>query len=171
MISYKRDQNHFESSANILSRHFLVQCRTWKHENTVWNLFKANNKDTKNDATSVVLVPLCSTLNRYDTLFWSVHCFISEQINTSWIKMFSFLSLQFIIPNISLVQLNINKFQKQHSLWSAMMLPREQHWNWYYVPLAKIYSNCDGTVACPSLQLFIYFLLRLVLEKTHCKRT
>ena len=51
-------------------RHLLVKSQQWKNKNTVWNLFKVNNKDTYD----VVLVSLLLTLNRFDTLLWRFLC-------------------------------------------------------------------------------------------------
>ena len=52
------------------SRHLLVQSQQWNHQNNKWHLLKVNNKDIHN----VVLKYLLLTLNRFDTLFWCIHC-------------------------------------------------------------------------------------------------
>ena len=42
-----------------------AQSQQYKHLNKVWNLFKVNNKDTRNTSKDVVLVFLLLTLNRF----------------------------------------------------------------------------------------------------------
>ena len=73
----------------INQRNF-VQSQQWKHQNNVWNLFKANNKDIERcqmkwfvrivngfqplTSSNIVLMSLLLTLNRFRTLFWCFHC-------------------------------------------------------------------------------------------------
>ena len=68
----------------VPSRYLLFESQQWKHENNVWNLFKAINKDTR-----MILL----------TSFWFLYCYIwtdftncsrvsivdFEQVNVGWV--------------------------------------------------------------------------------------
>ena len=68
----------------VPSRYLLVESQQWKHENNLWNLFKAINKDTR-----MILL----------TSFWFLYCYIwtdftncsrvsivhFEQVNVGWV--------------------------------------------------------------------------------------
>ena len=47
----------------------ICENQQWKYQSNIWNLFKVNNKGTKNDAINIVLVSLFLPLNRFYTLF------------------------------------------------------------------------------------------------------
>ena len=59
---------------NSPSRYLLVQSQQCKHQNSVWNLFKVYNKDTRTTSLTlfidVILMSLLLTLNRFHTLLW-----------------------------------------------------------------------------------------------------
>ena len=55
----------------------LVEGQKLKHRSNVWNLFKVNNKDTRqNDVDDVVLLSLLLTWNRFHTLIWCFYCWL-----------------------------------------------------------------------------------------------
>ena len=49
--------------SSLSSRHLLVKSQQWKHQNSVYNLFKVNYKETNTTSHSVLVFPLL-TLNR-----------------------------------------------------------------------------------------------------------
>ena len=55
------------------TRRLLVQSQEWKHQKDMWNLFKANNKDTRTTSMTLVSCPHLLALNRFHTLFYSFY--------------------------------------------------------------------------------------------------
>ena len=70
-------QNKFYSTIHLLSQHLRAQSHQWKHQLSVWNLLKVNNKDTR-------LMSLTS--------FWCPHC----QLQTHLISCSSVFSVSIV---------------------------------------------------------------------------
>ena len=71
------DRQTLRKFVNFHRQHLLVQCQQWKHQNSVWNLFKVNSES--NHVSDFFLVSSLLNLNRFHTLFL---CFLFDSIKT-----------------------------------------------------------------------------------------
>ena len=88
-----------ESDPSYPGRYLPVQSQQWKHQSNVCNLFKVNNRSTKNDVTDVVLVLLLLTLNRFHIAL-VLHFFILwiYKVMVNWLG-YVFISTGIILDN------------------------------------------------------------------------
>ena len=95
---------------NWITNVLLVQSQHQKHQNNMWNLFKANNKQNRTKSLTLLL-----TLNRFHTFFWCFCCClcISKSCNTfevlqsnkkvwNLIRIFYFMNYPFFLIHLFL---------------------------------------------------------------------
>ena len=68
LANYSCMHKEFVVQTLLLSRHLLVRCQQWKHQNILSNLFNVNR------VIGIVMVSLLLTLNKFHSFLWCFHC-------------------------------------------------------------------------------------------------
>ena len=81
VVAWKEQENKDEAKTkvkNVATQSLIVYSQKWRHQNSVSNLLKVINTDTRhqNDVIAVVLASLLLILNKFHTLFWCLHCWL-----------------------------------------------------------------------------------------------